>query len=192
MTAITAAYLTQQGDSRIGTLTLLNTMLDYANPGEKPDCRWRIKAERERMLTRVAQDAQRALIAIEHTEGLLDDERVADAHRLLRELIGGRVKLVGLCQAAGPRRWSRRGSAQGERARSRRAADRRGRRRRPDQSARLVTLRCWFTRSSSGSAFEPALQCSSSGIRIFHIDFIVILTHESNMDRGPWRMRRSA
>ena len=34
MTAITAAYLTQQGDSRIGTLTLLNTMLDYAEPGE--------------------------------------------------------------------------------------------------------------------------------------------------------------
>ena len=33
LTAITAAYLTQQGDSRIGTLTLLNTMLDYAEPG---------------------------------------------------------------------------------------------------------------------------------------------------------------
>lgn len=34
MTAITAAYLTQQGDNRIGTLTLLNTMLDYAQPGQ--------------------------------------------------------------------------------------------------------------------------------------------------------------
>ncbi len=33
LTAITAAYLTQGGDSRIGTLTLLNTMLDYAEPG---------------------------------------------------------------------------------------------------------------------------------------------------------------
>jgi polyhydroxyalkanoate synthase len=33
LTAITAAYLTQGGDSRIGTLTLLNTMLDYADPG---------------------------------------------------------------------------------------------------------------------------------------------------------------
>lgn len=33
MTAITAAYLTQEGDSRIGTLTLLNTMLDYSEPG---------------------------------------------------------------------------------------------------------------------------------------------------------------
>lgn len=33
LTAITAAALTQAGDSRIGTLTLLNTMLDYSDPG---------------------------------------------------------------------------------------------------------------------------------------------------------------
>jgi polyhydroxyalkanoate synthase len=33
MTAITAAYLTQGGDTRVGNLTLLNTMLDYSNPG---------------------------------------------------------------------------------------------------------------------------------------------------------------
>ncbi len=61
---------------------------DYTRPNDKPDCRWREKAERERMLTRVAQDAERALQAIERADGLLDDERVADAHRLLRELIG--------------------------------------------------------------------------------------------------------
>ncbi len=34
LTAITAAYLAQAGDSRVGTLTLLNTMLDYSEPGE--------------------------------------------------------------------------------------------------------------------------------------------------------------
>ena len=33
LTAITAAYLVQGNDSRVGTLTLLNTMLDYAQPG---------------------------------------------------------------------------------------------------------------------------------------------------------------
>jgi polyhydroxyalkanoate synthase len=33
LTAIVAAYLTQGNDSRVGTLTLLNTMLDYADPG---------------------------------------------------------------------------------------------------------------------------------------------------------------
>jgi len=61
---------------------------DYARPGEKPDCRWREKAERERMLTRVAEDAERVLRAVEAADGLLEDERVTDGHRLLRELIG--------------------------------------------------------------------------------------------------------
>jgi transposase len=61
---------------------------DYQRPSEKPDCRWRVKAERERMLTRVAEDAERALSAVQRAEELLDKERVAEAHRLLRELIG--------------------------------------------------------------------------------------------------------
>ncbi len=61
---------------------------DYEQPGEKPECRWREKAERERMLTRVAQDAERALEAVEQADGLLDDEAVRAAHQLLRELIG--------------------------------------------------------------------------------------------------------
>ena len=33
LTAMTAAYLTHTGDSRIGSITLLNTLLDYSNPG---------------------------------------------------------------------------------------------------------------------------------------------------------------
>jgi transposase len=61
---------------------------DYARPAEKPDCRWREKAERERMLTRVAQDAQRALAAVDAADALADDEGVAQATGLLRELIG--------------------------------------------------------------------------------------------------------
>jgi hypothetical protein len=61
---------------------------DYQRPDEKPDCRWREKAERERMLTRVAQDAERALEAVEDAEGLLDDDGVKAGHKLLRELIG--------------------------------------------------------------------------------------------------------
>ena len=55
---------------------------------EKPECRWREKAERERMLTRGAQDAERALEAVEQADGLLDDETVKAAHDLLRELVG--------------------------------------------------------------------------------------------------------
>ena len=61
---------------------------DYARPGEKPDCRWREKAERERMLSRVAEDAERALRAVEQADGLLDDEAVKAAHDVLRELVG--------------------------------------------------------------------------------------------------------
>jgi hypothetical protein len=61
---------------------------DYTRPSDKPDCRWREKAERERMLTRVAEDAERALRAVEGADGLLADEAVEAAHRLLRELIG--------------------------------------------------------------------------------------------------------
>jgi polyhydroxyalkanoate synthase len=33
LTAITDAYLTEIGDSRVGNLTLLNTLLDYSEPG---------------------------------------------------------------------------------------------------------------------------------------------------------------
>src|SRR5919106_6602285 len=61
---------------------------DYQRPNEKPDCRWREKPERERMLTRVAQDAERALRAVERAEELFSDETVSEAHDLLRELIG--------------------------------------------------------------------------------------------------------
>jgi hypothetical protein len=61
---------------------------DYERPNVKPDCRWREKAERERMLTRVAQDAERALQAVENADGMLEQEKIADAYRLLRELIG--------------------------------------------------------------------------------------------------------
>jgi transposase len=61
---------------------------DYARPNEKPDCRWRERSERERMLTRVARDAERALRAVEQADGLLADDQVGAAHRLLRELVG--------------------------------------------------------------------------------------------------------
>jgi hypothetical protein len=75
-------------DEQAGRALVDGLEFDYEKPSEKPECRWRFKAERERMLTRVAQDAERALRAVERAEGLLEDERVADAHRLLRELVG--------------------------------------------------------------------------------------------------------
>jgi hypothetical protein len=73
----------QAGEALAGGL-----VFDYRQPGVKPDCQWRLKAERERMLTRVAEDAQRALLAVEQADGLLDDEQVKTAYELLSELIG--------------------------------------------------------------------------------------------------------
>jgi transposase len=75
-------------DEQVGRALVDGLEFGYENPSEKPDCRWRIKAERERMLTRVAQDAERALRAVGQADGLLDDEQVAAAYQLLRELIG--------------------------------------------------------------------------------------------------------
>ncbi len=75
-------------DQEAGEVLDRGLAFDYAKPGEKPDCRWREKAERERMLTLVAQDAERALEAVDQAEGLLGDEAVKTAHSLLRELIG--------------------------------------------------------------------------------------------------------
>jgi transposase len=75
-------------DPDAGAVLASGLEFDYQNPGEKPECQWRSKAERERMLTRVAQDAQRALLAVEQADGLLEDEQVKAAYELLGELIG--------------------------------------------------------------------------------------------------------
>jgi hypothetical protein len=65
-----------------------NLEFDYTKPREKPDCDWRSKPARERLLTRVAQDAERALRAVESEPELAACEPVLEAARLLRELIG--------------------------------------------------------------------------------------------------------
>ena len=75
-------------DEGAGTILDDGLEFDYEQPSQKPDCRWRAKAERERMLTRVAHDAERALQAVERAEGLRDHEAVTGARDLLRELIG--------------------------------------------------------------------------------------------------------
>lgn len=75
-------------DADAGARLRAGLEFDYSKPGEKPDCQWRLKAERERMLTRVATDALKALRAVEQADGLLDDEPVKTAHDLLAELIG--------------------------------------------------------------------------------------------------------
>jgi hypothetical protein len=65
-----------------------NLELDYARPRQKPDCDWRSKPAREALLTRVAQDAERALRAVAAEPLLAHAPAVAEAAALLRELIG--------------------------------------------------------------------------------------------------------
>ena len=75
-------------DAEAAATLARNLEFDYQRPREKPDCEWRSKPARERLLTRVAQDAERALRAVEAEPALAAAERVADAVALLRELIG--------------------------------------------------------------------------------------------------------
>ena len=61
---------------------------DYSRPREKPDGDWRDKASREALLGEVASDAERALRAVEGEEELAAEEAVAEAAKLLREIVG--------------------------------------------------------------------------------------------------------
>ncbi len=78
----------EAADSQAATALREGLAFDYAKPQDKPDCNWRLKAEREAMLSLIATDAERGLAAVSEAEGLLEDEPVAAAHKLLRELIG--------------------------------------------------------------------------------------------------------
>ena len=76
-------------DESAGELLVEGLEFDYARPGEKPDCQWRLKAERERMLTGSRWMPQRALLAVEQADGLLERRgRSKRRSLLLEELIG--------------------------------------------------------------------------------------------------------
>jgi transposase len=61
---------------------------DYSRPRVKPEGDWQDKDARAALLIEVARDAARALQAVEHDEKLIAEERVAEAAKLLREIIG--------------------------------------------------------------------------------------------------------
>jgi transposase len=61
---------------------------DYSRPREKPSGDWEDKAAREALLAEVARDAERALRAVEGDEGLAAEEAIAEAVKLLREIVG--------------------------------------------------------------------------------------------------------
>jgi transposase len=61
---------------------------DYSRPREKPEGDWHDKAAREALLAEVARDAERALRAVEQDDELIAADEVAEAARLLREIVG--------------------------------------------------------------------------------------------------------
>ena len=61
---------------------------DYSKPRVKPEGDWQEKDSRTRLLAEVATDAARALHAVETDAELIAAEEVAEAARLLREVIG--------------------------------------------------------------------------------------------------------
>jgi transposase len=61
---------------------------NYSRPREKPGGDWQDKASREALLAEVARDAERALRAVEEDDELAEEEAIAEAVKLLREIIG--------------------------------------------------------------------------------------------------------
>src|ERR687887_1969435 len=61
---------------------------DYSRPREKPEGDWHDKAARMELLAEVARDAERALRAVEQDDELIAADEVAEAARLLREIVG--------------------------------------------------------------------------------------------------------
>src|SRR5919204_2123957 len=72
-------------DAEVGAQLERDLAFDYARPRQKPDCEWRSKPAREALLTRVAQDAERALRAVARVPELAQAEWIAEAAALLRE-----------------------------------------------------------------------------------------------------------
>jgi transposase len=75
-------------DQQAGRALAAGLAFDYLQPCRKPACDWRSKRAREALLTRVAEDAERALRAVEAEPELVRAQAVAAATQLLRELIG--------------------------------------------------------------------------------------------------------
>jgi hypothetical protein len=61
---------------------------DYARPRDKPDGHWADRDTRMQLLGDIARDAQRALREVQARDTLVDDETVAEAARVLGEIIG--------------------------------------------------------------------------------------------------------
>src|SRR6266511_2569335 len=75
-------------DSRAAGELRAGLRFDYSRPRVKPEGDWQDRDARVELLAEVARDAERAVRAVEADEQLIAADEVAEAARLLREIIG--------------------------------------------------------------------------------------------------------
>lgn len=67
---------------------------DYSRPRVKPEGDWQARDARMALLSEIARDAERALRAVEADDELIAAGQIAEAARLLREIIGQEFELA--------------------------------------------------------------------------------------------------
>jgi transposase len=84
----------EAADGRAAEELTSGLRFDYSRPREKPAGDWHDKATREALLAEVARDAGRALRAVEEDDELAPDAAIAEAAKLLREIVGQEFELA--------------------------------------------------------------------------------------------------
>lgn len=78
----------EAGDAKAARELRSGLRFDYSRPRVKPEGDWQDRDARMELLAEVARDAERALRAVEADEELIAPPEIAEAARLLREIIG--------------------------------------------------------------------------------------------------------
>ena len=78
----------EASDERVAEELASGLRFDYSRAREKPTGDWEDKASREALLAEVARDAVRALRAVEEDDELAAEAEIAEAAKLLREIVG--------------------------------------------------------------------------------------------------------
>jgi hypothetical protein len=84
----------EEADGRAAEEFTSRLRFDYSRPRERPAGDWQDKAARQALLAEVARDAERALRAVEEDDELTADAAIAEAAKLLREIVGQEFELA--------------------------------------------------------------------------------------------------
>jgi Transposase DDE domain len=84
----------EEADGRVAEEFTSRLRFDYSRPRERPAGDWQDTRAREALLAEVARDAERALRAVEEDDELAADAAIAEAAKLLREIVGQEFELA--------------------------------------------------------------------------------------------------